>query len=68
MTVAAIELSNWLRGELRSDQAGETCAVWIYRGVLATNLAGAPPGRLAARWCYLVGAGSEIAVKLARRV
>jgi ubiquinone biosynthesis monooxygenase Coq7 len=176
MPVAAIELSDWLRGELRSDQAGETGAVWIYRGVLATrprpalrqfcrqhlateqqhlaemnallppqarsvllpiwriagfltgflpaclgerpvyltvaavetfvqahyqqqivhaelqrypdiketlvalmqdeiehkneatNLAGAPPGRLAARWCNLVGAGSEIAVKLARRL
>jgi len=176
MTVAAIELSNWLRGELRSDQAGETGAVWIYRGVLATrprpalrqfcrqhlateqqhlaeinallppqarsvllpiwriagfltgflpaclsersvyltvaavetfvqahyqqqivhaelqrypgvkeklvafmqdeiehkdeatNLAGAPPGRVAARWCYLVGAASEVAVRLARRV
>jgi ubiquinone biosynthesis monooxygenase Coq7 len=176
MSVAAIKLSHWLLRELRSDQAGETGAVWIYRGVLATrprpalrqfcrqhlateqqhlaemnallppqarsvllpiwriagfltgflpaclsersvyltvaavetfvqahyqqqivhaelqrypaikeklvafmqdeiehkdeatNLAGAPPGKVAARWCYLVGAGSEIAVKLARRV
>ena len=29
--------SAWLEGELRSDQAGETGAVWIYRGVLATR-------------------------------
>ena len=34
----------------------------------ATNLAGEPAGSVAARWCELVGAGSEIAVKLARRV
>lgn len=27
----------WLEGELRSDHAGETGAVWIYRGVLAAN-------------------------------
>jgi demethoxyubiquinone hydroxylase (CLK1/Coq7/Cat5 family) len=25
----------WLVADLRSDQAGETGAVWIYRGVLA---------------------------------
>jgi ubiquinone biosynthesis monooxygenase Coq7 len=176
MAIAAIELSAWLEAELRSDQAGETGAVWIYRGVLATrpdpalrqfclqhlateqqhlaemnallppedrsmllplwriagfltgflpacisersvyltvaavetfvqahyqqqivhaelyqypnvkkkltafmqdeidhkdeaiNLAGGPPGAVAKRWCALVGAGSEIAVKLARRV
>jgi ubiquinone biosynthesis monooxygenase Coq7 len=37
MAVAAIELSTWLESELRSDQAGETGAVWIYRGVLATK-------------------------------
>lgn len=27
----------WLVGELRSDHAGETGAVWIYRGVLAVS-------------------------------
>lgn len=27
----------WLVGDLRSDQAGETGAVWIYRGVLAVS-------------------------------
>ena len=37
MAVAAIALSTWLEAELRSDQAGETGAVWIYRGVLATR-------------------------------
>lgn len=176
MSVAAIELSTWLEAELRSDQAGETGAVWIYRGVLATrpepalrqfclqhlateqqhlaemnallppqdrsillpiwriagfltgllpacisersvyhtvaavetfvqahyqqqivhaelnqypdvkeklkafmqdeidhkdeaiSLAAGPPGAVAKRWCALVGAGSEVAVKLARRV
>ena len=176
MVVAAIELSTWLEAELRSDHAGETGAVWIYRGVLATrpslslrqfclqhlateqqhlaemnallpiqdrsmllpiwriagfligflpgcigaravyltiaavetfvqghyqqqilhaelhqypdlkeklvafmqdeiehkdeatSLSGGPPGFVAKRWCALVGAGSEIAVKLARRV
>ena len=176
MASAAIALSAWLEAELRSDQAGETGAVWIYRGVLATrpdpalrqfcsqhlateqqhlaemnallppqdrsmllpiwriagfltgflpacisarsvyltvaavetfvqahyqqqiehaelhqyprvkekltacmldeidhkdeatNLAGGPPGAVANRWCALVGAGSAIAVNLARRV
>ncbi|MEJ6593144.1 MAG: demethoxyubiquinone hydroxylase family protein [SAR86 cluster bacterium] len=176
MAVTAIELPIWLEAELRSDQAGETGAVWIYRGVLATqpgpalrqfclrhlateqrhlaeinallppqgrslllpiwriagfltgflpacvsersvyltvaavetfvqahyqqqivhaemrqfpnvkeklaafmrdeidhkdeaaNLAGGLPGAAAKRWCYLVGAGSKIAVRLARRV
>jgi ubiquinone biosynthesis monooxygenase Coq7 len=29
--------SLWLERELRSDHAGETGAVWIYRGVLATR-------------------------------
>ena len=28
-------LPEWLRGELRSDHAGETGAVYIYRGILA---------------------------------
>lgn len=28
-------LPPWLRAELRSDHAGETGAVWIYRGILA---------------------------------
>ncbi len=28
---------DWLIGELRSDHAGETGAVWIYRGVLAVS-------------------------------
>jgi len=28
-------LPRWLRGELRSDHAGETGAVWIYRGAAA---------------------------------
>jgi ubiquinone biosynthesis monooxygenase Coq7 len=27
-------LPAWLQGELRSDHAGETGAVWIYRGIL----------------------------------
>ena len=175
MSVSTREYSGWLQAELRSDQAGETGAVWIYRGVLATRprpalrqfclqhlateqvhliemngllpaqsrsvllpiwriagfltgflpacvgertvyltvaavetfvqahyqqqiedpklrpypevkeklktfmqdeiehkeeavmLAGRPPGKIAAQWCALVGAGSEFAVKLARR-
>ena len=29
--------SLWLERELRSDHAGETGAVWIYRGVIATR-------------------------------
>ncbi len=28
---------DWLIGELRSDHAGETGAVWIYRGILAVS-------------------------------
>ncbi len=28
---------DWLVAELRSDQAGETGAVWIYRGILAVS-------------------------------
>ena len=31
------QLTKWLEGELRSDHAGETGAVWIYRGILATS-------------------------------
>lgn len=31
---APAELPAWLRRELRSDHAGETGAVWIYRGIL----------------------------------
>lgn len=27
----------WLSGELRSDHAGETGAVWVYRGILAVT-------------------------------
>lgn len=30
-------LPSWLVGDLRSDHAGETGAVWIYRGVLAVS-------------------------------
>lgn len=30
-------LPAWLAADLRSDQAGETGAVWIYRGVLAVS-------------------------------
>lgn len=30
-------LPAWLVADLRSDQAGETGAVWIYRGVLAVS-------------------------------
>jgi len=30
-------LPRWLAGELRSDQAGETGAVWIYRAILALS-------------------------------
>jgi ubiquinone biosynthesis monooxygenase Coq7 len=30
-------LPNWLRSELRSDHAGETGAVYIYRGILAVS-------------------------------
>ncbi len=33
---SAAEVPDWFLGELRSDQAGETGAVWIYRGMLAT--------------------------------
>ena len=31
------ELPQWLLAELRSDHAGETGAVWIYRGILAVT-------------------------------
>ena len=31
------KLPPWLVGEIRSDHAGETGAIWIYRGVLATT-------------------------------
>lgn len=30
-------IPQWLAAELRSDQAGETGAVWIYRGILAVS-------------------------------
>ena len=46
MAVTAIELPIWLEAELRSDQAGETGAVWIYRGVLATQ-----PGPALRQFC-----------------
>ena len=29
--------SSWVTAELRSDHAGETGAIWIYRGILATT-------------------------------
>jgi ubiquinone biosynthesis monooxygenase Coq7 len=32
-----LAFERWLEGELRSDHAGETGAVWIYRGVLAVS-------------------------------
>ena len=34
----ALELDSRLRADLRSDHAGETGAVWIYRGILALSL------------------------------
>ena len=37
MAECARDLSDWLEGELRSDHAGETGAVWIYKGVLAAR-------------------------------
>jgi ubiquinone biosynthesis monooxygenase Coq7 len=33
--IAISEMPAWLIGELRSDHAGETGAVMIYRGILA---------------------------------
>ncbi|MBT5725979.1 MAG: hypothetical protein HOI74_18290, partial [Gammaproteobacteria bacterium] len=36
-TMADHGYSSWLEQELRSDQAGETGAVWIYKGILATQ-------------------------------
>ena len=33
--IALAEMPAWLIGELRSDHAGETGAVMIYRGILA---------------------------------
>jgi ubiquinone biosynthesis monooxygenase Coq7 len=35
MSIALTETPAWLIADLRSDHAGETGAVWIYRGVLA---------------------------------
>lgn len=32
-----LELTPWLRKELRSDHAGESGAVWIYKGILKTS-------------------------------
>lgn len=46
MAVIAMDLPVWLEAELRSDQAGETGAVWIYRGVLATR-----PGPALRQFC-----------------
>ena len=37
MAESARDFSDWLEGELRSDHAGETGAVWIYKGVLAAR-------------------------------
>ncbi len=34
-TPSNIALPNWLTQDLRSDHAGETGAIWIYKGVLA---------------------------------
>ncbi|MGB1140885.1 MAG: demethoxyubiquinone hydroxylase family protein, partial [Halioglobus sp.] len=31
------DLDRWLQAELRSDHAGETGAVYIYRGILAIS-------------------------------
>ncbi len=37
MAASTHDFSRWLEGELRSDHAGETGAVWIYKGVLAAR-------------------------------
>lgn len=65
--------------DLRTGYAGETGAVMIYRGVLATtrdaaarfnlHLAPAAPASAVLRlWIWTVGAGSRWAVKICRRV
>lgn len=35
MSIALTDTPAWLTADLRSDHAGETGAVWIYRGILA---------------------------------
>jgi ubiquinone biosynthesis monooxygenase Coq7 len=35
MSIALADTPSWLIADLRSDHAGETGAVWIYRGILA---------------------------------
>ncbi|MBC8272571.1 MAG: demethoxyubiquinone hydroxylase family protein [Gammaproteobacteria bacterium] len=37
MADSSRDFPRWLEGELRSDHAGETGAVWIYKGVLAAR-------------------------------
>lgn len=37
MSIALTDTPAWLISDLRSDHAGETGAVWIYRGILAVS-------------------------------
>lgn len=37
MSIALTDIPAWLIADLRSDHAGETGAVWIYRGILAVS-------------------------------
>jgi ubiquinone biosynthesis monooxygenase Coq7 len=37
MSIALTDTPAWLIADLRSDHAGETGAVWIYRGILAVS-------------------------------
>ena len=37
MSIALSDTHAWLLADLRSDHAGETGAVWIYRGILAVS-------------------------------
>jgi ubiquinone biosynthesis monooxygenase Coq7 len=37
MSIALSDTPAWLIADLRSDHAGETGAVWIYRGILAVS-------------------------------
>ncbi|MCS6932905.1 MAG: demethoxyubiquinone hydroxylase family protein [Acetobacteraceae bacterium] len=37
MSIALSDTPAWLTADLRSDHAGETGAVWIYRGILAVS-------------------------------
>jgi hypothetical protein len=37
MSEVNLKICPWLVGEIRSDHAGETGAIWFYRGVLAVT-------------------------------